>query len=308
MDVTNQQAYRIAAVGEVLWDVFPTGPRFGGAPANFACSSSELGGALLDVRMVSAVGRDPLGGDARQQLLKHQVSIDLVSELEQQTGRVDITLDEGGSASYEFAQDCAWDYLPWSESLAACASVSDVVCFGTLGQRNSVSRASIQQFVATTSPDALRIFDINIRKPFYSQDVIVRSLELANVLKLNDEELPLLQGMLDLTGSIEQQLRRLMQQFGLQAVAFTRGANGALLLRGDEASDLPGKPVNVIDTVGAGDAFTAAFSLGLLRDLDLDLINQRASEVAAYVCSHSGATPRFPPSLFPEIRDSPESD
>ena len=308
MNVSDQQTHRIAAVGEVLWDVFPTGPRFGGAPANFACSCSELGGRLLDVKMVSAVGRDSLGIDARQQLVKHQVSIDLVSELEQQTGRVDITLDEGGSASYQFAPDCAWDHLPWSEALAACAATTDVVCFGSLGQRSPVSQATIQRFVAATPTNSLRIFDINIRKPYYSAEVIVRSLELANVLKLNDEELPLLQGMLDLTGSTEQQLRRLMDQFGLRAVAYTRGADGALLLRGDETSDLAGKPIEVIDTVGAGDSFTAAFALGLLRDLELHLINERASEVAAFVCSHAGATPQFPPTLFPELRAPPETD
>ena len=284
----------IVGLGEVLWDVFPDGPRFGGAPANFACSAAGLAKGRFDVAMVSAVGIDKLGQLAFATLVEHQVNVATVTQVHYPTGQVHVQLDKYGHATYEFAAYTAWDRLEWSSELEQLAHRSDVVCFGTLGQRSGFSLATIRRFVEATRPTALRILDINLRPPFVSDAVILDSLRLANVLKLNDEELSVLAGLMGLTGSPADILRRLSDKFAFQVVALTRGAKGAILIRGDEISEHPGVATHVVDTVGAGDAFTAALAVGLLDDRDLETINRTACEVAGFVCSQSGATPRIP--------------
>ncbi len=285
----------IVGVGEILWDVFPDGPRFGGAPANFACSAAGLGRDRVSVAMLSAVGNDQLGQDAIQALTEHHVDTSAVAQLNFPTGKVDVTLDEKGHASYTFAANTAWDNLVWSSALLPLAQSADVVCFGTLGQRSESTRIVIQRFVASVSDNTLKIFDINLRPPFYTADIIFKSLELANVLKLNEDELPLLAKLCQLDGNDTQfVMQQLAKRYHLQAVALTLGSEGALLLRGEEFSQSAGIPTNVIDTVGAGDSFTAAFALGLLNNDPLDQINHHACQVAAFVCSHPGATPEFP--------------
>lgn len=288
----------IVGLGEVLWDVFPDGPRFGGAPANFACLAAQLTAGDADVEMVSRVGRDELGPPAIAALREHGVGAKLVAESNWQTSRVDVTLDAAGVASYRFAEDVAWDHLEWTEALGELAAETKVVCFGTLAQRAEVSSATIQRFVYTTPPDALRVFDINLRTPYWSEKVIRESLELANVLKLNDAELPILAGMLKISGEPREQLRQLNERYSLRLTALTRGAEGSLLIGASgEASELPSQPTKIVDTVGAGDAFTAAMVVGFLKALPLGEINAWAGRVAAYVCSQPGAAPRLPESL-----------
>ncbi len=288
----------IVGLGEVLWDVFPDGPRFGGAPANFACSVAELAGDRAEVVMVSSVGTDELGHRALQELRGHGVETRCVSQVDRPTGRVDVRLDAGGSASYVFAADTAWDNLSWSPELDELAARADAVCFGTLGQRSDSSRDVILRFLRSTRPDCLRVFDINLRPPYWTEDVVLQSLELASVLKLNDAELPVLAEMLGLQGSEHEQLSQLMGRRQLDVVALTRGAKGSMLLsRAGGSSDVPGNATDVADTVGAGDAFTAALVLGLFDGLPLGEMNDWANRVAAYVCSQSGATPQFPDSL-----------
>ncbi len=283
----------VVGLGEVLWDVFSDGPRFGGAPANFACSAAGLARGRFDIAMVSAVGTDALGQLAIASLVEHQVNVAAVSQIHTPTGQVHVQLDEQGHATYEFAADVAWDRLEWSSELEQLAHRTDAVCFGTLGQRSEVSLATIRRFVAATRPTALRILDVNLRPPFVSDAIIIDSLRLANILKLNDEELAVLARLIGLTGSPAEMLKRLADKFALQVVALTRGVNGAILIRGDEISEHPGVAVHVVDTVGAGDAFTAALALGLLDCRDLETINRTACEVAAFVCSQSGATPNM---------------
>lgn len=283
----------VVGLGEVLWDIFPDGPRFGGAPANFACSAAGLARGRFDIAMVSAVGTDALGQLAIASLVEHQVNVAAVSQIHIPTGQVNVQLNEQGHATYEFAADVAWDRLEWSNELEQLAHRTDAVCFGTLGQRSEVSLATIRRFVAATRPTALRILDVNLRPPFVSDAVILDSLRLANILKLNDEELSVLARLIGLTGSPAEMLRRLADEFAFQVVALTRGVNGALLIRGDEISEHPGVAAHVVDTVGAGDAFTAALALGLLDGRDLETINRTACEVAAFVCSQSGATPNM---------------
>lgn len=281
----------IVGLGEILWDIFPDGPRFGGAPANFACSAAGLARDDAEVFMVSNVGQDDLGRQAIESLKRHRVDTSYVASINWPTGKVLVKIDDAGQASYDFATDTAWDNLAWSAELMELATRTDAVCFGTLGQRSESSRKTIQQFVASTPKYALRVFDINLRPPFFSDPIILESLELANILKLNDEELPTLQALCGLSGSTTKMLAQLANRFDLRAVALTRGAEGALIMSSDEVSEQPGVETQVVDTVGAGDAFTAAFILGLLDAEEFDTINQHACHVASFVCSQPGATP-----------------
>jgi len=282
----------VAAIGEVLWDVFPTGPRLGGAPANFACAMAGL--ANVSVEMISAVGKDELGVDSIKLLKSQNVGTKLVARLEQPTGQVNISLDPQGVASYEFVDDCAWDNVAWSESLSVFAKQTDVVCFGSLGQRTEVSRNTIQRFVRSTASDCLRIFDINLRPPFYSTDVIRESLEIANMLKLNDEELTFLAELFELQGNEQELVAQIADVADLHLIAMTRGENGAMIFKDGKITDCVGVTTEVVDTVGAGDAYTAAMIAGLLAGNDIEAINQNACQVAAFVCSQAGATPVIP--------------
>lgn len=286
----------IVAIGEILWDVFPDGPRFGGAPANFACHAAGLGARTA---IVSAVGADELGRAALDELSQRSIDTEGVQTISgRPTGSVLVTVDATGKASFEFRQDIAWDHLAWNESLAALAAQAAAVCFGTLAQRSPVSSHTIQQFVKATTPACLRVFDVNLRPPYYEDEIIRRSLDLASVFKLNDDELPIIAKMYGLNGSDSEIIARLGRECELEVVALTRGSRGALLWRNTgDVSDVPGIPTEVRDTVGAGDAFTAALTIGLLRGRSLEEINRQACRVAAYVCSQSGAAPRLPAEL-----------
>ena len=287
----------IVGIGEILWDIFPDGPRFGGAPCNYCCTVAELS-RDADVAMVSSVGDDHLGLQARQALHCHNVKTECVQEAAQPTGTVDVQIDNDGIASYSFASDCAWDDLVWTDVLQQRAADCDAVCFGTLGQRSPQSRSVIQQFIKTTKPETLRILDVNIRAPYCDEEVILQSLKLANVLKLNDEEFPELLRINGIAQTGTQALQQLAQQHQLESIALTRGAEGAILMHGDQVSDLRGRSVDVADTVGAGDAYTAAMTLGMLQGKSVVEINQKAIAAASYVCSHAGATPAFPPEMM----------
>ena len=285
----------VIGIGEILWDVFPDGPRFGGAPANFACSVAELARDRIDVYVAGAVGGDDLGQRAIEALRLHGVQTSHVSIVDRSTGQVRVTLDAAGRASYEFAADAAWDNLAWSNGLEQLAARADAVCFSTLGQRSEISRQTIQRFVQATSAACLCVLDINLRPPFWNEEILFQSLQLANVLKLNDAELSILAGMLHWRGEDLELLQRLVDRFSLQLVALTRGAAGATLLsKSGEQSDLPGQPTIVVDTVGAGDSFTAVLVIGLLSGHPLAKINAWGNRVAAFVSSQPGATPHIP--------------
>ncbi len=286
----------IIAAGEILWDLFPSGPRFGGAPANFAHHAAGLGG---DVSMVSAVGDDQLGQEALVKLRESCIRIDHVTiNQTRPTGRVTVELDDQGHPTYRFNVDEAWDSLRWTPSLGDLAESADVVCFGTLSQRSAESRETIRSLVTSTQPRALRLLDLNLRSPYYDDGVIEDSLRIANVLKVNDEELDLIAAkFLSNRGDELARAKEIREAFNLKLVAVTRGERGSLLVREGEVSDVPAQPTPVNDTVGAGDSYTAAVTMGLLRNLGLDEINHAACRIAEYVCSQSGATPTIPKSL-----------
>lgn len=288
---------KIVAIGEILWDVFPDGPRFGGAPANFACSAAELAKDNASVTLVSAIGDDTLGRDALVALSNRNVCTEAIQTNPLPTGRVDVELDEAGIASYTFAENCAWDHLTWSQELERLAASCDAVCFGTLGQRSAESRETIQRFIRSTPEHCLRVFDINIRPPFIADQWILNSLESATAIKLNEDELPIVAELCDCVGGEIEVLQHLSKRFELQLAALTRGERGSLILAGDQLSELSGRKVQVIDTVGAGDAFTASMVLDMLGNTNIETMNQRANALSSYVCTQAGATMAFPENL-----------
>lgn len=290
----------ILSLGEVLWDLLPSGPQLGGAPANFACHALGLG---AESHLASRVGTDGWGDEALRRLLDRGIGIGHVTrDAVRPTGTVAVELAADGQPRFEIAADVAWDAMSPAESAFRLAARADAICFGSLAQRSAASRQAIQALVAAAAPDALRIFDVNLRAPFYSEAVIVRSLELADVLKLNETELPVLANQFGLAGSAERQLEQLADRFGLRVVALTLGAEGCRVLCGGEWTVEPGRRIPVRDTVGAGDAFSAALTLGLLSGWPMQELAAAASDIAAHVCTQAGATPALPAALTIRFR------
>ena len=286
----------IVGIGEVLWDVFPDGEHFGGAPANVAMHAAALGAAAY---MISAVGPDARGDAALARLDSAGVNRTAVAQLlGRPTGAVNVSVDSKGQPTFDIAADVAWDYLPWSQTVEQVAERADAICFGTLAQRGSVSRTTIRRAVESTPPRTRRLFDVNLRQNYYDASVVLSSLELANAIKLNDDELPVIARLckippIDILG----QLRMLCDWFGLTLAALTRGPLGSVLVTPTEFHESAAPATVVRDTVGAGDAFTATLLVGLLERRPLVEISARANAVAAYVCSQPGATPPIPPEL-----------
>ena len=293
---------RILSCGEVLWDLFPEGARFGGAPANFACHAAILGGA---VTMLSAVGNDARGDGAITILQGFGIDASLVQRIaDVPTGSVGVSVDVAGKPSFEIHAGSAWDRIAWTGVLETRIAEVDAIYFGTLGQRADVSRATIRRALTLAKTRGiLRVLDVNLRAPFYDAALIRESVALASVLKLSDDELPEVAAACGIASDAKSEitLRNLLTHFALDLVVMTRGARGALLVSADDALDQPGIPTKVVDTVGAGDSFTAAFVLGLLRGDAREVILRKACEIASAVCSQSGAVPN-PAQLNPQSR------
>ena len=288
-------------IGEVLWDLLPGGRQLGGAPANFAYHAAALGASA---RVISRVGNDSLGKELVERLEKIGLPSDCIQVgSSAPTGTVTVEVAADGQPKFHIHERVAWDALADEPAAQAAVAAADVICFGSLAQRSEPARSTIRSLIARTRSSAWRVFDINLRQHYYSRSVIEESLAWANVLKINDEELPRLADMLGLKGDIRSQIGELVRRFGLRLVAFTRGGSGSLLHSDGNWSDQPGIATNVVDTVGAGDSFTAAMMLGLLAGWSLDHINEQANRVAAYVCSQTGATPAIPPSLRDTFRN-----
>ncbi|NNC88484.1 MAG: carbohydrate kinase [Akkermansiaceae bacterium] len=286
----------IISLGEVLWDLFPEGPRFGGAPANFACHAAILGG---DVIMVSAVGNDQRGREAVGILERYGIDTSLVQVIAgAPTGTVGIELDAKRKPTFTIHEGSAWDRLAWTPELEARLREADAVYFGTLGQRGDASRATIRRALEIAAEARVpRVLDVNLRAPFHDDALIRDSVEHASILKLSDDELRQVATAcgVAITGRPEDSLRRLLDSGHLDLVVMTRGSDGALLVSPGETVDQAGIPAKVRDTVGAGDSFTAALVLGALRGEALPAIARRACEVAAAVCAISGAVPEPSP-------------
>ena len=285
-------ASRILSFGDMLWDLFPEGPRFGGAPGNYACHAARLG---AEVYMVSGVGAGERGTAALDVLKGQGVKDDLVQRLENYpTGIVTVEVDEGGKPTFEIGEDAAWDHWEWNPAIEEKVREADAVCYGTLGQRGQKPRAGIRKAMEVAKEEGvLRVHDVNLRPPFFDDELIRDSLAMASVYKLSDDELdrvcqacgiPLSADPLD-------SLRAILKKYSLEVLVMTKGAEGAVLLTADSAFEQPGMKTEIVDTVGAGDSFTAALTLGLLRKDSFPEILRDACEVAAKVCSHAGAVP-----------------
>jgi len=257
----------------------------GGAPANFSCHAAELGAESF---LVSAVGDDSLGEEAITKLNRHQVYTDYVHRNKHPTGTVKIDL-AAGEPSYCITQNVAWDFCRWSSRLAALTATLDAVCFGTLFQRSPVGEETVRKFLSATKPECFRIFDVNLRQKFYSSDVILESLKHANVLKLNNDELPIIAKAVCVDSDQNTFLKTVIQKYDLKLVALTCGADGSYLTTPTQHDFCPATPTEVVSTVGAGDAFTASLTMGMLNKLPIKTINKMASKLAAKICAQSGA-------------------
>ena len=277
-------------LGELIWDFLPDGKQLGGAPTNFAYISRLLGNESV---VASRIGDDDLGREAVKRLSGLGVSTEYLQvDREHPTGTVRVRLDGQGEASFAVNENSAWDYIEWTGSWAELARKAGVICFGTLGQRVEQARRTIIRFLEATRPRALRVFAVNLRHAFFNADMLERSLKLANVVKLNQPELLTLCKMLGFSADTEERMaKRLLDQFGLELVAITRGARGSLLVTGDASSDHPGVRVRVRDTIGAGDAFLAALTHYYLRRAPLPMISEAANRMGAWVATQDGATP-----------------
>lgn len=286
----------ILGIGEILWDILPEGRQLGGAPANFAYHCTEMGARG---HLVSCVGDDELGHEALQKI--RAVGLDdrhIAVDTTHATGTATVEVDQKGAPSFVLHHPVAYDFIPFSNELSGLAASVDAVAFGTLAQRSAVSRKTIHDVLTSVSDDCLRVFDINLRQQFYTREVIAESLDLASVLKINDEELPAVAEMFGVEGAEPLSLiEKLAERFGLGVVALTRGDQGSLLWQLGELSEHEGCHPRVVDSVGAGDAFTAVLVSGLLHSRKLDDINIHANRVAAFVCEQHGATPDLPDEL-----------
>ncbi len=290
----------VIGIGEVLWDLLPSGKQLGGAPANFAYHCKALSDHSISSYIISSVGNDA-GGKAIQAAL-HQLGVDcqwLHFSQQYKTGSVSVTIDDKGIPAYLIEPDVAWDYIPDIEAdqIKTQGNHINIACFGSLAQRSETSRQNIHNFLQQLPDATIKIFDINLRQNFYTREIIETSLEIANVFKINDDELNVLSQLLNLIGNEEQRLVHLSKKYSLHLCILTKGEYGSLIYSDHQFSHHAGITVKTLDTVGAGDAFTAAIAIGLIKQLDLDYMHDCASQVAAYVCSCAGATPQLPHNL-----------
>jgi fructokinase len=285
---------KLVGIGEILWDMLPGGCQLGGAPANFAYHAHALG---MCGAVVSRVGADRLGREVFDKL--DALGVDwgcLQTDEGHPTGTVTVTLAPGGAPDYDIHEGVAWDYLEWNEQLAGLAHEATAVCFGTLASRGYRTRQTVVKFLEACPKNCLKVFDINLRQSYFTVEMIRDYLRRADVVKLNHEELPTVFDLFGLTfGSDSEALRTLVQKYGLKLVVLTCGGNGSMLCNGLKVSNHDGfEPETMMDTVGAGDSFTAAVICGILKGWDLDQINDAANRLASFVCSKSGATPVLP--------------
>lgn len=281
---------RVVGLGEVLWDVLPERTCLGGAPANFAYITTLMGDQGI---VASRVGEDARGLDALRRLEELRLDIDHVqTDREHATGTVSVEVDGAGLPRYEIAAPVAWDFLEWTPGWQQLAESADAVCFGSLAQRSEVSRSTIRKFVAAASVHTLKVFDVNLRQSFFSVETIAESMRLADIVKLNDEELPRIMNLCKLAHQDERSsARSLLREYDLEVVCVTRGGRGSLLVREQDYSVHPGFKVHVADTVGSGDAFTAGMVHEYLHGASLDLMNEVANLVGAWVASEVGGMP-----------------
>jgi pfkB domain protein len=279
----------VVGLGEILWDVFPERKVLGGAPANFAYHVSQFG---FNGYAVSAIGNDLLGKEILKSLEEKELNY-LIEQTDFPTGIVKVQLDGRGIPTYEITENVAWDNIPFTTRLENLAKNTTTVCFGSLAQRNEVSRATIHKFLDLMPADSLKVFDINLRLKYFSKDIITTSLNKASALKINDEEIVKIAEIFELKGTDEELCQQLLDKYKLKFLILTKGTRGSYVLTPYEKSFLATPKVTIADTVGAGDSFTAAFVASYLNGRSIAQSHQLAVEVSAYVCQQHGAMPRL---------------
>jgi len=282
--------YTVVGIGELLWDVFRSGKQLGGAPANFAYVTSVLGDCGV---LASRLGSDELGDEAKRKLTELGLECEYVQQDSQHaTGTVRVCVDAGGQPKFEITESVAWDFLAWTEQYEDLAAQTDAVCFGSLAQRSSESRNTIVRFLNAVPVEASIVFDVNLRQHFFSAENIRNSLQLANIVKLNHEELPRVMELAGLANAeMHAAMDYLFDNFDLRLICVTRGEKGSVLRTRDTMDEHPGVKIQVKDTVGAGDAFTAGLVHCYLRRTSLKTMNKVANQMGAWVASNVGATP-----------------
>jgi fructokinase len=283
--------YTVVGLGELLWDVFPQGRQLGGAPANFAYMTNLVGDTGI---VASRVGDDDLGREAQERLQALGLQTSFVQvDKQHPTGTVKVDVDPAGQPTFTIATSVAWDSFEWTPEWGALAQRADAVCFGSLAQRCPESRGTIGSFLRAMRPEAIRVFDVNLRQNFYSSTILTESAALADIIKVNHEELPVVAKLLGIPFIYDERraAQWLRDTFGTKLVCMTRGAKGSLLVGENEISEHSGYRVYVADTVGAGDAFTAALVYHYLRHASLSALNEAANRMGAWIASQTGATP-----------------
>jgi fructokinase len=286
----------VVGLGEALWDVLPEGKKLGGAPANFAFHAAQFGRRAI---AVSAVGEDNLGNETLEEFKKKDLNV-LMPRVPYATGTVQVTVDEQGIPTYDIKENVAWDNIPFTPEIEAIAKNCEAVCWGSLAQRNVVSRQTIQKFLDAMPSDGnrLRIFDINLRQNFYTPEVIQDSMQRCNILKINDEELVTVSRLFGYPGlDIRNKCWLLLGKYDLKMLVLTCGVNGSYVFTPGHVSFQPTPKVDVADTVGAGDSFTGSFCASILRGRSVAEAHEIAVRVSAYVCTQKGAMPQLPEEL-----------
>ena len=296
MIMENQKRY-VVGLGEVLWDMLPEGKKLGGAPANFAYHAGQFLGNDNTIA-ISALGEDSLADETLEALREHGLN-DLLPRVPYPTGTVQVTLDEQGIPSYDIKENVAWDNIPFDADIQEIARNCRAVCFGSLAQRNVVSRETIHRFLDATPADCVKIFDINLRQQFYTKEIIKESIQRCNILKINDEELVLIGRMFGYPGlDIENKCWLILGKYNLDMLVLTCGTNGSYVFTPGQMSFQPTPKVEVADTVGAGDSFTGSFCAAILSGKPVAEAHKKAVEVSAFVCTQNGAMPILPPELI----------
>lgn len=283
-------------MGEALWDVLPEGKKIGGAPANFAYHVSQFG---LTSCVVSAVGPDALGKEIQENLTSKGLN-HLIAEVPYPTGTVQVEIDQAGVPQYEIKENVAWDNIPYTSQLESLAKRTQAVCFGSLAQRNVVSRETINRFLDAMpqTEDSLVVFDVNLRQGFYNKEILCNSMKRCNILKINDEELVTVSRMFGYPGiDIQDKCWILMGKYNLKMLILTCGINGSYVFTPGNVSFQPTPKVDVADTVGAGDSFTAAFIASILKGKSVAEAHSIAVRTSAFVCTKDGAMPVLPSDL-----------
>lgn len=284
----------IVGMGEALWDVLPEGKKIGGAPANFAYHVSQFG---LPSCVVSAIGDDALGKEIIENFTSKGLD-QLIAEVPYPTGTVQVKIDQTGIPLYDIKENVAWDNIPYTEHLDALAKRTKAVCFGSLAQRNVVSRETINHFLDTMpkDDDSLIVFDVNLRQGFYNKEILCKSMQNCNILKINDEELITVSRMFGYPGiDLQDKCWILLGKYNLKMLILTCGINGSYVFTPGNVSFQPTPKVEVADTVGAGDSFTAAFIASILKGKSVTEAHTIAVKTSAFVCTQKGAMPILPP-------------